>query len=475
MKYETVIGLEAHVELCTRSKIFCGCATDFVKEPNTQVCPVCLGLPGALPVLNRVAVEFAIKTALALNCTPARYSKFDRKNYTYPDLPKAYQDSQYDLPISSCGYLDIIGDDGEKKRIGITRVHLEEDAGKLLHVGDEYSLVDHNRSGIPLIEIVSEPDLGSPLEAYRYMESLRNILQYIKVSDCRMEEGSLRCDANISLRAPGSKELGCKTELKNMNSFRATRNALKFEIARQAKVLESGGELKQETRRWSEEQSVTLLMRTKEGADDYRYFPEPDLPPLVLDAGWIEEIRSGLPELPKERCARYISDYGLPVYDAEVITSTRALADFFERCVSLYQKPKMLSNWIMGDLLACLRASGKELEEAKITSAHLVDLLKLIDEGTISGKIAKDVFVRIFESGESPQAIVEKDGLLQISDPDLLQEIVDKVITGNPATVEDYRSGKKKAFGFLVGQAMRLTKGKANPQAINELIKKKLV
>ena len=473
MQYEAVIGLEVHVELKTNTKIFCNSSTEFGADPNHHVCPVCLGLPGVLPVVNKKVVEYAIKAGLALNCRIARFSKFDRKNYYYPDLPKNYQISQYDLPIAEHGYLEInVG--GNAKRIGITRVHMEEDAGKLVHQGTiattPFSLVDYNRTGVPLIEIVSEPDMRSADEAIAYLEKLKAIIQYTGVSDCKMQEGSLRCDANISVRPAGQQEFGTKTELKNMNSFKALHKAVAYEIERQIDVLEDGGKITQETRTWDETRGITLTMRSKEEAHDYRYFPDPDLVPLVISADWIKEIQSSIPELPDQRKDRFIQQLGLPEYDAEVLTSAKQLADFYERCVEIYNSPKVVSNWVMGEMLRMMNASGSELEEVRLKPEQLAKLLQLIDEGTISGKIAKNVFEEMFNSGKEPEAIVKEKGLVQISDEGLLEKVVQQVIEANPKSVEDYRNGKKQAIGFLVGQVMKATKGKANPGMVNKML-----
>ncbi len=476
-QYETVIGLEVHIELRTRTKIFCDSTTEFGGEPNTHVCPVCLGLPGVLPVVNKKVVEYAIRAALALNCQVAGFSKFDRKNYYYPDMPKNYQISQYDLPIAEHGYLDIQTDDGEK-RIGITRLHMEEDTGKLVHQGTitttPYSLVDYNRAGVPLIEIVSEPDLRSPEEARRYIEKLKAIIQYTGVSDCKMEEGSLRCDANISIRPVGSDTFGTKTEIKNLNSFKALFKALSYEVERQADVLEEGGRIVQETRTWDEGKGVTLSMRSKEHAHDYRYLPEPDLVPLVIDKEWVEDIRNSLPELPDARRERYVKEYDLPDYDAAVLTNTKELADYFEACVAACPNAKTVSNWVMGDLSRLLNAGAMEITECRVKPAQLASLLLLIDKGTISGKIAKSVFEEMFSSGKDAEVIVKEKGLVQISDESAIEAVVDQILSGNPRSVEDYRAGKERALGFLVGQVMKLTKGKANPELVNRLLKKKL-
>ncbi|MDH7478646.1 MAG: Asp-tRNA(Asn)/Glu-tRNA(Gln) amidotransferase subunit GatB [Syntrophomonadaceae bacterium] len=476
--YEAVIGLEVHTELKTKSKIFCPCSTTFGAKPNTQTCPVCLGLPGVLPVVNQQVVEFAIMTGLALNCEISRFSKFDRKNYYYPDLPKNFQISQYDLPLCRGGYLEIMVEGG-KRRIGITRVHMEEDAGKLVHEGDaigrsEFSMVDYNRAGVPLLEIVSEPDLRSAEEARRYLEQLKAILEYLEVSDCRMEQGSLRCDANISLRPWGSRQMGTKTEIKNLNSFRALQKALEYEIWRQAQVLEEGGEIVQETRSWDEAREVTFSLRGKEEAHDYRYFPEPDLPPLVVEPAWVEEIKRRLPELPEARRERFIQEYRLPAYDADILTASRPLADFFEACCRQYSDPKAISNWVMGDLTRYLKESGKEIDESPITPVHLAGMLRLMKNGIISGKIAKTLFDEMFRSGKQPEDLVREKGLVQITDESAIGELVEKVLADHPRVVEDYLGGKEKAFGFLVGQVMRETRGKANPEAVNRLLREKL-
>lgn len=472
--YETVIGLEVHVELHTKSKIFCGCSTSFGAPPNTHTCPVCLGHPGVLPVLNRQAVEYAMKAAMALNCEIAEWCKFDRKNYFYPDLPKAYQISQYDQPIGSRGWIEIEVD-GVRKRIGITRLHLEEDAGKLTHEGGGLgSLADYNRVGTPLIEIVSEPDIRSPEEARAYLEKLKAIMQYCEVSDVKMEEGSLRCDANISLRPFGQKEFGTKTELKNMNSFRGVQRGLEYEVLRQTDVLNSGGRVVQETRRWDEAQGKTIVMRSKEEAHDYRYFPDPDLVRLHISDEWKERVRATIPELPDARKARYTSEYGLPSYDAGVITSSKKLADFFEESLNYTRDAKTVANWIMGELLGYLNANNLELDDVKITGKALGELIGLIEKGTISNKIAKTVFRDMMATGKDPQRIVEEQGLVQISDEGAILAVVDQVIANNPQSVADFKAGKEKAIGFLVGQVMKETKGKANPGLVNKLIMERL-
>lgn len=468
--YETVIGLEVHVELHTKSKIFCGCSTEFGAPPNSHTCPVCLGHPGVLPVLNRQAVDYAMKAAMALNCQIGDVSKFDRKNYFYPDSPKAYQISQFDQPIGEHGYIDIEVD-GVTKRIGITRVHLEEDAGKLTHVDGGYaSLVDFNRVGTPLIEIVSEPELSSPEEARAYLEKMRAIMQYCDVSDVKMEEGSMRCDANISLRPRGQKEFGIRAELKNMNSFRGVLRGLEYEEIRQAEILDDGGVVVQETRRWDETQGKTFSMRGKEEAHDYRYFPDPDLVKIQISQEWKDAVRATIPELPDARKARYASEYGLPEYDAGVITSSKALADLFEESLKFTNDAKSVSNWVMGELLGFLNTNNLEVSQIKLTGQGLGEMVNLIAQGTISSKIAKTVFKEMLQSGKLPQQIVEEQGLVQISDEGAILAIVQEVVANNPNSVQDYKAGKDKAIGFLVGQVMKQSKGKANPGLVNKLL-----
>lgn len=471
-KYETVIGLEVHVELQTKTKIFCGCSTEFGAPPNTQTCPVCLGHPGVLPVLNKQAVNYAMKAAMALNCEIATFSKFDRKNYFYPDCPKAYQISQFDQPIGEHGWIEIEVD-GNKKKIGITRVHLEEDAGKLTHDGDS-SLVDFNRVGVPLIEIVSEPDLRSPAEAKAYLEKLKAIIQYTGVSDVKMEEGSLRCDANISLRPIGQKEFGTKTELKNLNSFRNVERALQYEEVRQAEALDRGEKITQQTMRWLEETNEVKIMRSKEEAHDYRYFPEPDLVRLVISDEWKQEIRDSIPELPDARKARYVSEFSLSTYDAEILTAVKSVADYFEQTVANGADAKLSANWITGDLMGYLNSNGISIEQAKVHPKQLTELITLIQKGTISNKIAKTVFKEMLETGKEPTKIVEEKGLVQISDEGQIREEVRKVVAANPQSIEDFRNGKDRALGFLVGQVMKATKGKANPQLVNQMIREEL-
>ncbi len=472
MKYEAVIGLEIHAQLLTETKIFCGCSTRFGSEPNTQTCPVCIGMPGVLPVLNRRVVEFAIKTGLAMNCKISSYSRFARKNYFYPDLPKGYQISQYELPICENGYVDITVD-GVKRRVGITRIHMEEDAGKNIHQKDG-SLVDLNRAGVPLMEIVTEPDIRSPKEAAAFMRKLRTILRYLGVCDGNMEQGSLRCDANVSIRPEGTEEFGTKTEIKNINSFKFVERALEYEIKRQIKILNEGGKIIQETRLWNVDTGTTQSMRSKEEAHDYRYFPEPDLVPLEVSKEWIEEIRQSMPELPDEKRNRFIEEFGLPEYDADILTEERTIAEWFEECVRLGAKPKEVSNWMLTELLRRLNESGKEIHEIALTPQHLVDLLKLIDNGTISRNIGKNVFSEMFASGQSPEKIVQEKGLVQITDTSEIEKMVEDVIQANPKEVERYKNGETKLLGFFVGQVMKASKGKANPKVVNELIRKKL-
>ncbi|PLT28604.1 Asp-tRNA(Asn)/Glu-tRNA(Gln) amidotransferase subunit GatB [Peribacillus deserti] len=469
MSFDTVIGLEVHVELKTNSKIFSASPNHFGAEPNTNTSVIDLGYPGVLPVLNKKAVEFAMKAAMALNCEVAEYTKFDRKNYFYPDNPKAYQISQFDKPIGENGWIEIEVN-GSKKKIGITRIHMEEDAGKLTHTGDGYSLVDYNRQGTPLVEIVSEPDISSPEEAYAYLEKLKSIIQYTGVSDCKMEEGSLRCDANISLKPAGQKEFGTKTELKNLNSFNFVKRGLEYEEKRQAEVLQAGGTIDQETRRFDEATGKTLLMRVKEGSDDYRYFPEPDLVPVIIDEEWKARIRAEIPELPDERKKRYTEEFGLPAYDAAVLTVTKEMADFFEAAVTAGADPKQASNWIMGEVSAYLNAEGKELHDVALTPESLAGLIKLIENGTISSKIAKQVFKDLIEEGGNAEEIVKAKGLVQISDEGTLRKIINEALDKNPQSIDDFKNGKQKAIGFLVGQIMKATKGQANPPLVNKLL-----
>ncbi len=476
-KYEPVIGLEVHVQLATRSKIYCACPAGFGAPPNTNVCPVCLGLPGALPVLNRTAVEMAMKAAMALNCTVNPRSRFARKNYFYPDLPKGYQISQYDQPVGEHGYIDILLD-GVTKRLGVTRVHLEDDAGKSLHEGfrdsDRYSYIDLNRTGTPLIEIVSDPDMRSSAEAYAYLTELKLLLQYVEVSTCDMEKGHLRCDANVSVRPRGQEKFGTKAEVKNLNSFRFLRMALDYEISRQVAVIESGGTVQQETRLYDPETGATADMRSKEHAHDYRYFPEPDLLPLDLSDAWRARVRSELPELPPAKRKRFVERYGLREYDAEVLTATRGMAEYFEQAAVTSGDSRAAANWVMGDLAAALKAEDKDITESPVTASQLGELLALIARGELSGKLAKEVFAKMLASGEPARAIMEREGLKQISDPGALAKIVDEVLAANPKQVEQYKAGKTAVFGFFVGKVMAASRGQANPGAVNELLKQKL-
>ncbi len=476
-RYEPVIGLEVHIQLGTRTKIFCSCPVEFGAAPNTNVCPVCLGLPGALPVLSRQAVEAAISAALALRCRINPFSRFARKNYFYPDLPKGYQISQYDQPLAEHGYVDILTGHG-KKRIGVTRVHMEDDAGKSIHDGfkdsDRNTYVDLNRSGTPLIEIVSEPDMRSPDEAYAYVTEIKQMIQYIGVSDCDMEKGQLRCDANVSVRLRGAEKFGTKAEVKNLNSFRFLKLALEYEIERQVALIESGGKVVQETRLYNVESGRTVGMRSKEQAHDYRYFPEPDLVPLRISEHWLNEVRSNLPELPADRRERYLGVYGLREYDAQVLTLTRETGDYFERAVKVSGDGRATANWVLGDLMGLLKSAGKEIKDSPVSAQNLGELVGLINEGELSGKLAKEILPKMFETGDSPAVIMERDGLKQISDAGALDKIVDEVLTANPKQVEQYKSGKTTVMGFLVGQTMKASRGQANPGAVNEALKRKL-
>jgi aspartyl-tRNA(Asn)/glutamyl-tRNA(Gln) amidotransferase subunit B len=485
MEYETIIGLEVHVQLLTKSKMFCRCSADYASAPpNTHVCPVCLGMPGVLPTINKRAIEFAIMTALALNCTIPEHTRFDRKNYPYPDLMKGYQISQYDNPLSRNGWLTIEVE-GKSKRIGITRVHQEEDVAKLFHrtdlAGETYSLVDVNRSGVPLMEVVSEPDIRSPEEAREYLMKLRSILQYLGVSTGNMEEGSFRCDANVSIRPAGTTKFMTKVEVKNMNSFKAVYLALGYEVERQKKLAEEGGRLVQETRGWVEEKGATVSQRSKEEAHDYRYFPEPDLPPLELSRKFVDEIRARLPELPDARRDRFMSQYNLSRYDANLLTDSRAMADYFEAFLKLLpagtgaeKKAKTVANWLLGEFTRLLNATNIEIKDAKVKPQHLVEMLDLIDKGTLSTKMAKAVFEEMFHSGKMAPQVVQEKGLAQISTTTELETIVGQVIAANAQAVADYRQGKETALKFLVGQVMKATKGQANPQMVNELLRRML-
>ena len=475
--YETVIGLEVHAQLKTRSKIFCGCSTAFGAEPNTNTCPVCLGMPGVLPVLNKRAIEFLLRLALATESRIELRSRFARKNYFYPDLPKAYQISQYELPVATGGHVDI-DVDGGPKRIRLVRIHIEEDAGKLIHGENlddpKASYVDLNRAGTPLLEIVSEPDLPTPAEAREYVQKLRTLVQYLDICDGNMEEGSLRVDANLSVRPAEAQELGTKTELKNINSFRFLQRALEYERDRQIRTLEKGGRIVQETRLWDQAQGTTHSMRTKEHAHDYRYFPDPDLVPVVVGQEWLDEIRADMPELPDAKKKRFVEEYGIPAYDAGILTTSRELADYYEAAVRAHPSPKPVSNWVMGDLMGALNDSKQDISESPVQPENLAALVKLIEDDTISGKIAKTVFEEMFATGGEPAGIVESKGLEQVTDEGALESAVDEVLAGHPKELEQYKSGKTKLLGFFMGQVMKATGGKANPQVVQEIIKEKL-
>jgi len=474
MKYEAVIGLEVHAQLQTKTKIFCGCETRFGEDANTRTCPVCIGMPGVLPVLNRKAVEYIVKTGLSTHGKVSPSSRFARKNYFYPDLPKGYQISQYELPIIEGGHVEIVVD-GNVKRIGITRIHLEEDAGKNLHQSaGNASLVDLNRAGTPLMEIVSEPDIRTAEEASEYLKKLRSILRYIEVSDADMEKGNFRCDANVSIRPVGVKEFGTRAEIKNVNSFKFVQKAIEYEIKRQAQILDEGGRVIQETRLFDSNKGVTFSMRSKEEAHDYRYFPEPDLVPIKIAAEMIETIRKSIPELPDAKRERFARDYGLPEYDADMLTQSRAMAGYFEEATRLSNQPKTVSNWMMGELMRLLNADAKEIDDSPIKPERLAGLIKMIDNGVISIKIAKTVFEEMYKNGKDAETVVQEQGLVQVSDTGAIETIIDEVIKANPGQAADYKAGKDKLFGFFVGQVMKASKGKANPDVVNELLKKKL-
>ena len=474
MQFEPVIGLEVHAQLKTATKIFCGCSTEFGAPPNTQTCPVCLGMPGVLPVLNKKVVAYTLRMALATNCSIPRMSRFARKNYFYPDLPKGYQISQYELPIAVDGHVDI-DINGGTKRIGLTRIHMEEDAGKLVHDDTRpISFVDLNRTGTPLMEIVSEPDMRSAEEAGAYLRVLRTIIRWIGVGDGNMEEGSFRCDANVSIRPKGSDTFGTRTETKNVNSFKNVEKAIQYEIARQTDILMEGGEVVQETRLWDPVKGVTNSMRSKEEAHDYRYFPDPDLLPLVIDDEWVAEVKDALPELPAQRRERFVSEYKLPAYDAGVLTSGRQLSEFFEACLNTFHHPKQTANWVMGPLLGLLKTEGKTIDQSPISAENLAGLIQLIQEDVISGKIAKTVFEEMAASGKSAKEIVDEKGLAQVSDSGALEDEIEKIISSHPDEVARFKAGNPKLMGFFVGQVMKATQGKANPKLVNQILGKKL-
>ncbi len=473
MEYEAVIGLEIHVQMDTQTKLFCGCKVEFGSEPNTNVCPVCLGMPGSLPVLNKKAVEYAVRASLALGCEVHEESIFARKNYFYPDLPKGYQISQYEKPIATNGMVEIETHEGEKRRIRIRRLHIEEDAGKNIHEGNR-SLVDLNRAGTPLMEIVTEPDIRSPEEARVFLETLRNIMRYAGVSKADMEKGQLRCDINVSIRPKGSQELGTRTEIKNVNSFRFVQKALEYEIERQIKVVTEGGEIQQETRTFDPSTGKTYTMRTKEEAEDYRYFPDPDLLPLVVDREWIEEIRANMPELPHQRLARLMDSYGIGEYEAKIFVQNKELGDFFESAVKVTKEPKLIANWLLNDLLGLLNDKQIPLEESPVSPENLAQLVKLIKDNVISSKIGKEVIKEMVDTGKSAEQIVEEKGLKQITDESAIKSIVEEVVNQFPQEVERYRAGEEKLIGFFVGQVMKATKGKANPKVVNQLLREVL-
>ncbi len=475
MDYEAIIGLEVHVQLQTKTKIFCSCPTTFGALANTHTCPVCIGMPGVLPVLNRQVVELAMKMALAIHCNIAPFSLFARKHYFYPDLPKGYQISQYEFPLAEHGWVEIEVN-GQGKKVGITRIHMEEDAGKLIHDENRpVSYVDLNRTGVPLVEIVSEPDIRSPEEAVSYLKKLRQMVRYLGISDGNMEEGSMRCDANISLRPRGQEEFGTRSELKNINSFRHVQKALEYEIRRQTALLLDGQEIVQETRLWDTAKGVTFPMRGKEEAHDYRYFPDPDLVPVEIDNAWLARVKERLPELPDAKRTRLKRQYGLSDYDAEVITTSKPLADYFEECVARFPSPKTVSNWIGVELLRLLKQEDREIDTCPVSPAGLADLLKLIEKGTISGKMAKGILEQMYHGKKNPREIIEEQGLAQVSDESALSAVVDQIIKAHPKEVEKYRSGKTKILGFLVGQIMKETRGQANPKKVNELLKRALL
>ena len=472
--YEIVVGLEVHAELNTKSKIYCNCRNAFGLEVNSQVCPVCMGMPGTLPTLNEKVVEYAIKMGHAMHCQINGVCKQDRKNYFYPDLPKAYQISQAEVPLCGKGYLDVMVD-GEMKRIGVTRIHIEEDAGKLLH--DEAfagSLVDLNRCGVPLIEIVSEPDIRSSAEAKAYLETIKSILQYLNISDCKMQEGSIRCDVNVSVREKGAAEFGTRCEMKNVNSFSAAVRGIEYEAKRQIEILEAGGTIAQETRRWDDAKGMSIVMRSKEDAQDYRYFPEPDLVPIVVSDEWLQQIRDNQPELHDEKLARYIAEFGLPEYDAQILTSEKKLADLFEATSAICNKPKKVSNWLMGETMRLLKDREMDAEDLRFSPEHLAKIIELTEAGTINNSVAKEVFEKVFDEDIDPERYVEEHGLKSDNDEDALRATIEQIVKDNPQSVEDYHNGKEKAIGFLVGQTMKATKGKANPGIVNKILKELL-
>ena len=472
--YEVVIGVEVHAQLRTKSKMFCGCSTAFGRSPNSQTCPVCLGLPGSLPVINKAAVEMAVRAGLALNCTIGPQNRFARKNYFYPDLPKGYQISQYEAPVCEHGWIEIAVS-GTTKRVRIRRAHLEEDAGKNLHgASSGRSLVDLNRAGTPLLEIVTEPDIRSADEAVAYLKNLRDILMYLEVCDGNMEEGSFRCEPNLSLRSAGQQELGVKVELKNINSFKFVKDAIEYEIKRQTKVLTEGGSVKQETRLWNLDRGETAVMRSKEEAHDYRYFPDPDLVPLKLEREWVDAFRADLPELPAARTRRFLEEYGLPDYDAGVLTAARDVAEYFEASVKLFPQPKTVSNWVMGELTRELNNTGTVIGASPVSPERLATLLRMVEQGTVSLKVARDIFPEMYRTGKAPEQIVQEKGLTQMSDDGALSQIIDEVLAGHPAQVAQFKQGKQQVLGFLVGQVMKGSGGKANPSKVNELLKQRL-
>lgn len=474
MIYEVVIGVEVHAQLRTQSKMFCGCGTTFGLSANSQTCPVCLGLPGTLPVINKAAIEMAVRVGLALNCAIGDRNRFARKNYFYPDLPKGYQISQYEAPICEHGWIEIATSEGNK-RVRIRRAHLEEDAGKNVHeTSTSLSRVDFNRAGTPLLEIVTEPDMRSVDEVVAYLKGLRDILMYLEVCDGNMDQGNFRCEPNLSLRPLGQKEFGTKVELKNINSFKFVKDAIEYEIKRQTKVLNEGGKIQQETRLWNLERAETAVMRSKEEAHDYRYFPDPDLVPLKLDREWVDGFHGSIPELPAARAARFVADYGLPEYDAAVLTASKGTADYFETCVKLFHQPKTVSNWIMGELMRELNNTATDVSVSPVTPERLVSLLQMVDQGRVSLKVAREIFPELYSSGKTPEQIVQEKGLMQVSDEGALEKIIDEVLTKNPTQMAQFKEGKQQVLGFLVGQVMKASGGKANPGKVNELLKKKL-